>query len=606
MTFDFPAYSLAYLLNTGLTMALGVIALHRRRAPGAAAFASIMLFAAIWSFTQFVESGMLTIAGKLFWTQLLYIGVVTVAPLWFLFAVRYTHSPLLNGKRVWLLAIIPTITLILAWIHPLTDLIWTDITLVPGNPHIAIFSHGAWLWVHAGFSYILVIAGSVLLVRESIYAPRIHQLQSLALVVGALAPVIANLIYLADLFPMSGFDLTPFGFTLTGLIYLPMIFGLRMLDLTPVARGAVIDHMGDAVLVLDHSGRIVDMNPASGQILGVNINQCMGKPMSAALAIHPELAALSSDDVPLQSVVLLAVDPPIYIDVRKTALNDGKARPVGTLLLLRDVTQSKLAEQRAFDLALEQERVRVLSRFIRDASHEFRTPLTVINTSLYLMNRQSEPTLQHVQHDKIAAQVERLNTLIDDMLTMSKLDEGESFSLVDISINGLLANIIEAACGKQSKRVAVSLDLAENLPLIRGDAAQLHRAFTNLFCNALQYTPEEGHVDMRTRERDGIVVITLSDTGPGIDQANQARVFERFFRTDGMHSTSGIGLGLPIARAIIEAHAGVIELQSQPGQGSIFTIQFPALHPRSSNSLPVQRRLTNPLLLPGAPAIEAP
>lgn len=606
MTFDFPAYSLAYLLNTGLTAALGVIALHRRRAPGAAAFAGIMFLAAFWSFTQFIESGMQTVEGKLFWTQLLYIGAVTVAPFWFLFAVRYTDSRLLDGKRVWLLAIIPAITLVLAWTYPLTRLIWTDIALVPGNSYIAVFSHGAWLWVHAIYSYVLVIAGSVLLARESIYAPRIHQLQSVALVIGALAPVIANLAYLTDFLLWPGFDLTPFGFTVTGVIYLPTLFGLRVLDLTPVARGAVIDQMGDAVLVLDHSGRVADMNPACGTLLGVDINQCMGKPMAAALAAHPELAALHSAHAPAQSVVLLATDPPTYLDARRTALKDSKAHPVGTMLLLRDITQFKLAERRAFDLALEQERVRLLSRFIRDASHEFRTPLAVINTSLYLMDRQAEPALQRAQRDKITAQVERLDTLIDDMLTMSKLDEGEDFSPSDVSINALLTNIASAACEKPDKRVAVSLNLAENLPLMRGDALQLHRAFANLFCNAIQYTPESGSVNVDTCERDGMIVITFRDTGPGIDHADQSRIFERFFRTDDMHSTAGIGLGLPIARAIIEAHAGVIELQSTPGQGSTFTVQFPVSGAQAAGGAPVQRRLANPLRPSIAPVIETP
>jgi signal transduction histidine kinase len=606
MTFDFPTYALAYLVNTGLTLGLTLAALRRRRTPGAFAFAGVMLAASVWSFAQFLESGSTTVASKLFWSQVQYIGVVSVAPLWFLFAIRYTRSRLLDGRRAWLLAVIPLTTLALVWTNPLHGLVWSRIELVPGDPNLAIFSHGLWFWVHALFSYVMVITGSVLLVRESIYAPRIRQFQTLALVAGALAPLVANLIYLGELLALPGIDLTSFAFTLSGAIFLPTLFGLRALDLMPVARGAIVEQMGDAVLVLDNDGRIVDLNPAVDALLGSRSNLWMGQPAATVLAAWPQLAAFASAGSPAQSIVELPAEPALILDVRKATLNDSANRPIGSLLLLRDVTQFRLAERRAFDLALEQERVRLLSHFIRDASHEFRTPLAVVNTSLYLLDRQTEPAQQRAQRDKIAAQVERLNALIDDMLTMSKLDEGESFSLTSIAINPLLAGIIEAGCSKQDKPVTVVTALDANLPPVRGDAVQLHRAFTNLFCNAVRFSMEGGTVEVTTAQRDGLVVVTLHDTGIGIDPADRDRIFERFFRADGEHTTTGIGLGLPIARAIIEAHGGAIEVESTRGKGSTFMIQLPASGPPDAVETAANRRLANPLRPSGAPAVETP
>jgi signal transduction histidine kinase len=606
MTFDFPVYSLAYLVNTGLTLGLSLAALRRRRTPGALAFAGIMLAASLWSFAQFLESGSTTVASKLFWSQVQYIGVVAVAPLWFLFAVRYTRSRLLDGWRVWLLAIIPLTTLALTWTTSQHGLVWDAITLVPGDPNVAIFSHGLWFWVHALFSYVMVISGSVLLVRESMYAPRIRQFQTLALVAGALAPLVANLIYLGNLLALPGIDLTSFSFTLSGAIFLPTLFGLRALDLMPVARGAIVEQMGDAVLVLDNEGRIVDLNPAVGALLGRPTSLWMGQQAATALAAWPELAACVSADAPTQSLVELAAEPALILDIRMATLKDSANRAIGCLLLLRDVTQLRLAERRAFDLALEQERVRLLSRFIRDASHEFRTPLTVVNTSLYLLDRQTEPAQQRAQRDKIAAQVERLNALIDDMLTMSKLDEGESFALTAIAINPLLAGIIEAGCSKQDKPVTVVTTLDADLPPVRGDAVQLHRAFTNLFCNAVRFSVSGGTVEVSTAQRDGMVVVTLHDTGVGIDPADHDRIFERFFRADDEHTTTGIGLGLPIARAIIEAHGGVIEVESTPGKGSTFVIQLPASGLPDVAESAASRRLAQPLRPAGAPAVETP
>ncbi|HYO88991.1 MAG TPA: histidine kinase N-terminal 7TM domain-containing protein [Candidatus Limnocylindrales bacterium] len=610
MTYDFPSYTLAYLVNTFITLALALVALRRRRAPGAAAFAGVMLAAAIWSLAQVFEAGSVTISSKLFWSQVQYIGVVSVPPLWFLFAVGYTRSHLLDGRRAWLLAIIPAITLVLVWTNPLHGLVWSNIELVPGSPNVAIFSHGLWFWIHTIFSYVMVISGSILLVRESIYAPRIRQYQTLALVAGALAPMLANIVYLMGLLPWQGVDLTTFAFTVTGAIYLPTLFGLRVLDLMPVARGAVVEQMGDAVLVLDGDGRIADFNPAVMTLLSVNVSAWIGQPFSEAMTAFPALVALGDADAPAQTIITLRTEPPVVLDVRKTTLHDSKARPIGALLLLRDITQFKVAERREFDLALEQERVRLLSRFIRDASHEFRTPLAVVNTSLYLLDRQTDPALQRAQREKIAAQVERLNSLLEDMLTMSKLDEGESFALSDVYVNGLWTGIVEAGCGHQEKQVTVSLELDETLPPVRGDALQLHRAFANLFCNAVQYSIEGGSIRISTRERGGFVVISLHDTGIGIDHIAQNRIFERFFRTDEVHATTGMGLGLPIARAIIEAHGGVIEVQSAPGQGSTFTLQLPAYAPEPAAngqaSAVMSRRLAEPLRASSTPSIETP
>jgi two-component system OmpR family sensor kinase len=250
---------------------------------------------------------------------------------------------------------------------------------------------------------------------------------------------------------------------------------------------------------------------------------------------------------------------------------------LGDLLVLRDVTQAKQAEQREFALALEQERARVLARFIQDSSHEFRTPLSLINTGVYLMSRMSDPEQQRAQRDKITAQVDRLNRLLEDMIIMSRLDQGEALSLAEVNINALLTQAIDAGCGADSaqQQPALSLDLAADLPEILADAAHLGRAFKNLFCNAVQFCAHGGAIQVATREEDGRVVVRISDTGTGIEAELQTRIFERFFRKDEAHTTAGMGLGLPMTRAIVEAHGGTIEVQSTPGQGSTFTVRLP-------------------------------
>ncbi|MBL8146872.1 MAG: PAS domain-containing protein [Anaerolineae bacterium] len=606
-SFSFPPYAPAYLVNFFLTIFIVVIALRRRRAQGALAFAGVMSTAAIWSFAQFFESGATTVQGRIFWSQVQYIGATTVAVAWFAFAIRYSGLHFLEGRRIAVLFIFPAITLTLVWTNSLHHLIWAEVRIVDGPIILAVYDHGLWFWLHILYSYTLVITGSVLLVRESIYAPRLRQYQTLALVTGAVAPLIANVMYLLELTPLPGLDLTAFAFTVTGLLYLPALYNLRVLDITPVARGAIIDQMSDSVIVTDTQHRIVDVNAAVGELLSTDISGWFGQPLAEALSVFPELAALSADNDQAQVIVTTATTPARTLDVRRTALNDRHNQPVGTLFLLRDISQLRLAEQQSFDLALEHERVRLLSRFIRDASHEFRTPLAVINTSLYLMDRSPDAAVKHAQQEKIEAQVKRIDSLLDDMLTMSRLDEREPLTLTNVDLNALIRETVEAMRNPAVRQPAIHLNLAEALPPVRGDQAQLQRVIESLLRNALDFTNCEGTVTLSSSERGDFIIFSLNDTGAGMDATAQRHVFERFFRSDEAHSTPGLGLGLPITRAIVEAHGGLIEAVSAPGKGSTFTVQLPARPLSPAPERPAAPyRLHAPLHPRSEPAIETP
>ena len=606
MDLYFPPYSPAYLINFALTLAVAVVALRRRRAPGALAFACVMLSATAWSFAQFFESGATTVQSKIFWSQVQYIGATAVSASWLIFAVRYAGIRFAEGWRVLYLFIIPGITLALVWTNPLHHLIWSDVTVDNGLPVVATYHHGAWFWVYAAYSYVMVITGSVLLIREGIYAPKMRQYQTAALVAGALAPLLANLIYVLGASPFPALDLTSFAFTISGLLYLPALYSLRVLDVTPVARGAVVEQMGDAVIVTDALGRIADVNPAVRSLLGAPTDGWLGEPLESALAAWPAIAALGADTKPAQAVVTLPGHSECYLDIRKTPFTDKRGRPVGALFLLRDITQMKRAEQQSFDLALEHERVRLLSRFIRDASHEFRTPLAVINTSLYLLDRSQDPVVQRAQRDKIAAQVSTVNGLLDEMLTMSRLDEHEPLILSNVDLNALIRATVDAERATRTSYPPVSLTLADGLPPVRGDEAQLRRVVENLMRNAAEYATAGSSIALSTHERGGYVVFTLSDTGIGIDPTAQRRIFERFFRSDEAHSTPGLGLGLPMARAIVEAHGGRIEVSSTPGQGTTFTVQLPAQPSTAPERAIAPPRLAAPLQPNAKPAVETP
>lgn len=252
---------------------------------------------------------------------------------------------------------------------------------------------------------------------------------------------------------------------------------------------------------------------------------------------------------------------------------DGQPlRMFGTHL---DITGRKHAQQRELELALERERRRLLTTFIRSAAHEFRTPLATVTTSSYLMARADDAVYRHNKVHQIDKQVRRITRLVDMLMLMAQLEGGERRTITDVDPGVILLDVIEQVQAVYGASQEIRADIAPDLPLIMGCAEYLTSAFTQLIENACRFTPEGGTVTITTQVRDARVYVGIRDTGPGIPADVLPHIFETFWRQDYSHSTPGLGLGLPIAQKIIEQHGGEITVESTPGQGSLFQVLLP-------------------------------
>jgi len=241
---------------------------------------------------------------------------------------------------------------------------------------------------------------------------------------------------------------------------------------------------------------------------------------------------------------------------------------------MTDITDRK----RAAELAIERERVRILSNFVRDASHEFRTPLSVINTSLYLMEKVGDPQ-RHLDYiDGIREQAERILKLVESLITMSRLDSLTRLRLERLDLNRTLTVMyVRAEAVAKRSDLSFTLELAPEALYVQGDVAELSIALNAIFDNAISYTPAGGRIEVRTyRRRSEEIAIDVRDSGLGISSAELPHIFERFYRADRARSTRGFGLGLPIARKVVELHYGRIEVESTLGEGSLFRVILPA------------------------------
>ena len=219
-----------------------------------------------------------------------------------------------------------------------------------------------------------------------------------------------------------------------------------------------------------------------------------------------------------------------------------------------------------------------LRRFAADAAHELRTPLTVLRGELEVALRSRRPA---EQYERVLAssleEVERLIRLAEDLLLFSRATAGLEGARASVDLEPIVTDVGQIGARlAQSTGVTVHIKQATPVTVV-GHAGALRRAVLNLVENAVKYTPPQGTVEISLTHDDEWVRLTVTDTGPGIDAADAARVFEPFVRLDTARTreTGGTGLGLAIAQAIVLAHGGTIQLDSTPGGGSTFTIRLP-------------------------------
>jgi two-component system, OmpR family, sensor kinase len=225
-------------------------------------------------------------------------------------------------------------------------------------------------------------------------------------------------------------------------------------------------------------------------------------------------------------------------------------------------------------------------RFVGDVSHELRTPLTALSGSLEMLligADRGDPQLVRHMARGMFAEVQRMHRMVEDLLALTRLDEGElRLRKGDVIVETLLHKVCEQAehlAHGQQIRCVVEPDL----PVIRADSDRLQQVLLNLVDNALKFTSPEGKVELRARKTSqNIVVLAVSDTGQGISSEALPYVFDRFYRSDPARSRSpehaggSSGLGLAIARELVEVQGGIIDISSELGKGTSVTIRFPA------------------------------
>lgn len=344
----------------------------------------------------------------------------------------------------------------------------------------------------------------------------------------------------------------------------------------------------DIIITHDMSGRITYANQAAQRLSGYSeaelrkmyLVDFMRSEEIERAAIRRDRRAQNDRQVHIYELNCLdKVGNEIPLEVHSSPIvEDDKV--TGVHIVGRDISERKWAEQRALELAIEKEKVKVLENFIRDASHDIRTPMTTIKLNLELLEKKADPVKVDRYLSIIQTQAAHLEKLLEDLFTMSRLDKSDHFEMQSVDLNAVVHSVVQQhGAVAQLKQHSMSFLPDLNIPDVLADPPELSRALSAIVSNALNYTPDGGLIIVRTYQRPQQVIVEVQDTGIGIAAGDLPHIFERFFRADRARNTAqgGVGLGLTIAKKIVEAHLGIIEIESTPGRGSTFRVLLPII-----------------------------
>lgn len=268
----------------------------------------------------------------------------------------------------------------------------------------------------------------------------------------------------------------------------------------------------------------------------------------------------------------------IIVLTTKVPLRNSQGEIIGLVGVSRDISDLKRTEEQNLRLMLEHERVELMEQMVSNLSHDLKTPLSVIKTSLYLLERLDDPIRQKDKIQNIKEQAERLEKLIQDVLRVSKLDQIVKAVRDPVNMDMILQSVeTNLRPRAEAKHQNFKLDIAPDLPTILGNQEDLWRMVANLVENAINYTPSGGQITLEAHFQAHGILIFVRDNGMGISGDQLPHIFERFYRADSARSikNGGTGLGLSIVKLIAEQHGGEVKVESQLGKGSCFQIWLP-------------------------------
>jgi two-component system, OmpR family, phosphate regulon sensor histidine kinase PhoR len=335
----------------------------------------------------------------------------------------------------------------------------------------------------------------------------------------------------------------------------------------------VLSSMLEGVIAVDMDDNIIKVNASAAAMLDIDVEKCRGKSIQEIIrnaAFQKFIARVSQENAFSEEDIVIYNEEERILNIHGSPIFDAKNHKIGTLIVIDDVTRLRRLEN-------------VRRDFVANVSHEIRTPLTAIKgfveTLLQDLDRDPEKSMQFLTI--ILKHVDRLSALVEDLLSLSKIEnlEQDKIRMTDECVLDVIQTAVNLCQAKADKKqIAINVE-GDASTAVRMDKTLLEQAVVNILDNAINYSERGSTVDIRVSRdnQDDFLMVAVTDRGIGIPKEHLSRLFERFYRVDRARSRKmgGTGLGLSIVKHIVATHGGTVGAQSTPGKGSTFTLRLP-------------------------------
>lgn len=335
---------------------------------------------------------------------------------------------------------------------------------------------------------------------------------------------------------------------------------------------AILLSMVESVLAVDLNEKIISMNRAAGELMGIDVEAAKGESLHAVIrniSMQEFIASTLKSEQPIESEIRIHNPNEMVLQAHGTLLHDGENKTIGALIVMNDITRIRRLEQIRRD-------------FVANVSHELRTPITSIKGFVESLLDGALDSREDTERflNIIATQSNHLNAIIEDLLTLSRIEQNEE-SPDSLLQPARLASVIQGAvqlCTNSAQQKNIRMEThSDEAVQLNMNVQLMQQALVNLIDNAIKYSPENQVININSEILNGKIAIRVTDQGIGIPSEHLPRLFERFYRVDRARSRGmgGTGLGLAIVKHIIQIHKGTVEVKSELGKGSTFSILLP-------------------------------